>query len=207
MNRTSLVTAIAFCFFASLAAAQPVGVHGYVTYGSTSLTATESFKAVADSNRDAAIGFGGAVTGVWKDLFVDVGVPPLSFGGERVFVDAGRVYRLGIPLAIKMRSIDVAAGWRFVTRKVSPYIGGGLSLVSLEESSPFAIPGDDVSESASGPLLLGGLDFNVARWLRVGGELRYRAVSGGVGQGGVSHAFNEDQVGGLSLGLRVSVGH
>ena len=174
-----------------------VGVRGYVTYGSTWFAAKESFEAVADTSTQTGIGGGGSVSGLWRGLFVDVGMSQQSLDGERVFLNSDSVYRLGVPLTVTLRPIDVAAGWRFFAGRLSPYVAGGVTFVSYEETASFAEAGDDVSEQKSGGLVLGGVDLAIIRWLHVGGEVRYRAVSGVLGVGGVSAALGDDQLGGI----------
>ena len=39
----------------------------------------------------------------------------------------------------------------------------------------------------------------------VGGEIRYRAVSGVLGEAGVSQSYDEDQLGGVAAALRISL--
>ena len=124
-----------------------VGLRGYVTYGSTTFAATESFEAIAGESRKAGVGGGAVVTGLWRGLFVDAGVTQQKLSGERVFVDAGTVYRLGIPVSIKMRPVDLAAGWRLAYGRLSPYAGAGATFIAYEETADFAEPGDNVSKS------------------------------------------------------------
>jgi opacity protein-like surface antigen len=145
---------------------------------------------------------------VWRDLFVDVAFSSRKFEGERVFINSDRTYPLGIPMTVTLRPLDLAAGWRWrLTRgKVSPYAGGGISFVSYKETSDFSQAGDDVNEQKAGALLVGGVDVAVWKWIYVGGDLRYRAVSGVLGLGGVSGVFGDDQLGGFAAALRVSVG-
>jgi opacity protein-like surface antigen len=143
---------------------------------------------------------------VWRDLFVDVAFSSRKFEGERVFIDGGTTYPLGIPMTVTLRPLDLAAGWRFTRGKVSPYAGGGISFVSYKETSAFAQPADDVNEQKVGPLVVGGVDVAIWKWIYVGGDLRYRAVSGVLGLGGVSEVFGNDQLGGFAAALRVSVG-
>jgi len=126
--------------------------------------------------------------------------------GERVFINGADVYRLGTALRITTRPIDVAAGWRFDMGRLSPFLGGGISVVSYKETSDFAQPGDDVSERASGGLFLGGVDVALTSWLFVGGEVRSRSVSGVLGQGGISEALGDNKLGGVSAALRFAVG-
>ena len=65
-----------------------VGVRGYFTYGSTSFAAGDSFEAVADTSTQTGMGGGGSVSGLWRGLFVDVGVSQQRVDGERVFLNA-----------------------------------------------------------------------------------------------------------------------
>jgi hypothetical protein len=209
MSRTTTVMAIlvANCLGAGAASAQSnVGARAYVTYGPSFFSAADSFEAVAGSSRQEGWGGGGQVTGLWRGLFLDVAVAQQTIDGERVFVSAGTVYRLGIPLTVRVRPVDVAAGWRFLANRISPYVGGGLTVVSYRETSPFADAGDDVRDQQPGALVLGGVDVAVARWLFVGGEVRYRVADGILGVGGASQAFGEDDLGGVSTAFRISVG-
>jgi len=176
----------------------------YVTLGTVFMTASETFDAVADTTRINVVGVGGTVS--WQGVFVDVAVSKGTLDGQRVFVLDDEVFDLGIPLEISVRPVDIAGGWRGTTGPVSPYGGAGITFLTYEETAEFADPGDDVSERVSGWLLLGGVDVSILPWLHAGGEVRYRAVTGVLGEGGVSEAFGEDSVGGTSVAVRVSVG-
>jgi opacity protein-like surface antigen len=146
------------------------------------------------------------VTNLWRAVFVDVAVSSMTIDGGRVFIDDGAVQPLGIPREVSMLSVDVAAGWRHVHGRLSPYVGGGVSRLRYRETSEFAEPGEDVTESGTGLLFLGGIDFALSRWVRVGGELRYRRIGGVLGSGGASAKFDEDSAGGVSTALRMSIG-
>lgn len=183
-----------------------IGFRGYVTFGTARLAANETFAAVAES-RIGAIGGGVQVTNIWKNAFADVAGSQLSLDGERVFIDNGRVFELGIPLQIAMRPLDIAGGWRLALMRgrIFPYIGAGLTFVQYEETSEFAGSGEDVSESKAGPLVIGGVDVRVWRWISAGGEFRWRRVRGILGERGVSAEFSEDDAGGFNAGMRISV--
>lgn len=184
-----------------------VGVLGYGSFGIATLAAGDTFDAVAGTTSAPVFGGGAQLTGLWRGLFADVALFQLSLDGERVFVDdEGTVFELGIPLEVRMRPVDIAAGWRFAVGRVSPFAGAGVTFMSYEETSDFAAAGDDVSEGAAGMLLLGGVDVRVWRWFQAGGELRYRRVPGILGEGGVSAAFGDDDAGGFSAAVRISVG-
>ena len=188
------------------AAAQTLSVRGYVTYGSTVFASSESFEAITGESSKAGIGGGATVIGIWRGIFADVGISQQELDGQRVFIDAGTVYPLGIPVTIRMRPVDIAGGWRFFYGRLSPYAGAGVSVISYEETADFAEGGDNVSESKTGAMFLAGLDVAVIRWLHAGAEFRYRAVKGVLGDGGVSDIYGEDQLGGYAFAVRISVG-
>jgi opacity protein-like surface antigen len=177
----------------------------YAVFGTTLLSAADSFDAVAGSNRALTIGAGGTVT-VWKGLFVDGAFSQIAVDGERVFVNEGTVFPLGIPLEIRMRPLDVGAGWRWTAGRLSPYAGGGFTWMSYTETSDFADTGEDLDESQTGWLLLGGVDVQLSRWVHIGGDVRYRSVNGVLGAGGVSEIYGEGNLGGFGALARVSIG-
>lgn len=196
-------------FAATSASAQSSGpsVRGYGVVGSTFLKSDRTFEAVAGESHQVSIGGGVQLVNVWKSLFADLSVTQTRVEGERVYIDGGTVYSLGIPLRVTLRPIDVAAGWRVQQgRRVSPYIGGGLSHLIYRETSDFAEAADDVKDNATGPLLLWGVDVEAVRWLHVGGEMRYRIVRGILGERGASAELGDHHIGGLAGSVRVSVG-
>jgi hypothetical protein len=205
-RRLCLTVLLAFSAVASADAQTSLGALGYFTFGSVAPAAGDTFEAVTGKRQAPSVGVGVQVTGLWRHIFVDVAYSRQWLDGERVFVLNDMVFPLGIPVNISFEPLDVAAGWRFRTGRVMPYVGGGLSSIKYTETSDFAEPGDDVDERKSGALILAGVDVPIGRWLLVGGELRYRAVTGVLGNGGVSAAFGEDELGGVSYAVRLSVG-
>ncbi len=209
MNVLSVLTlaGLAAALPAAVSAQTGVGVRGYGSFGSTTLAATDTFDAVADTTSASVFGGGAQVTNIWRSVFADVAVSRLTLDGERVFIgDDGTVFELGIPLEVTMRPIDIAAGWRFGFGRVAPYVGAGVTFLSYEETSDFSEAGEDVDESGTGALVLGGVDVLVWRWIHAGGEVRYRRVNGILGEGGVSSQFGEDDAGGISAAVRISIG-
>jgi hypothetical protein len=142
-----------------------------------SFTASNSFETIGGNPKQTGLGGGGAVTGLWKGLFVDVGASQQKIAGERVFINGDSVFRLGIPVSITIRSVDVAAGWRFTRGRVTPYAGSGMSFVAYRESDDFAAAGDSVDEQASGTVVLGGVDIAVLRFVQLGAEVRHKPAS------------------------------
>lgn len=208
MTRLAVFTAFVTVLVAAPARAQQqaLSVRGYVTYGSTVFSSADTFEAITGESSKTGIGGGATVVGIWRGLFADVGISHQELDGQRVFVDDGTIYPLGIPVTIRMRPVDVAGGWRLLFGRLSPYAGAGVTFIDYEETGDFAGPGDDVSESKSGALFLTGVDVAVIRWIHAGAELRYRAVKGVLGDGGVSGIYGEDQLGGYSFAVRISLG-
>jgi hypothetical protein len=188
----------------------PIGLRGLVGFGTTTFSATQTFKAVTGQGSGQGPGGGVEVLNLWRHLFVTFTISQVRLTGERVFVVNGAIYQMGIPVTITMRPIDLAAGWRPTPsrrlKRLEPFVGAGTTLMSYDETSSFAASGEDVGTRKAGFLVLGGADVTVLRWLRVGGEVRYRAVSGILGSAGVSQVYGEKSVGGLSAGLRISLG-
>ena len=188
------------------ASAQSVGASGYVSFGAMRFAASESFEIVTGSASKSGFGVGGTLTRLWRGVFADVSFWQHKPEGERVFVDGGTSFPLGIPVTITLRPVDVIGGWKFETGAVHPYVGGGVTFMSYEEKSDFSTAADDVSERKTGGVVLAGVDVPLGRLVRVGGEFRYRAVSGVLGEGGVSDVLGEDQLGGAVFAVRASVG-
>jgi opacity protein-like surface antigen len=187
--------------------AQSLGFRGYATFGSAQLAATDTFEAVADTSQQPVFGGGVQVTNIWRGVFADFAVAQIqTIDGQRVFVDDGDVFDLNIPLEVTMRPVDLAGGWRLVFGRLSPYVGVGVTFFRYEETSEGADADENVDESKTGPLFLGGVDFAIVSWLHAGGEIRYRQVTGILGERGASAEFGEDNAGGLTAALRISIG-
>jgi opacity protein-like surface antigen len=201
---------VAVLLFLSLTAAVPAAAQGdislYGTYASTAFAASETFKAVSGTASHSGFGVGLVENRLWRGVFVDLGMSQTKVDGERVFIDEGAIYKLGIPLQVKLTAIDLAAGWRLTRGRFSPFVGAGVSSVSYKETADFSEDGDNVSQRKNGPLVLAGLDVAITKWIHVGGEARYRAIKGVLGSGGVSEAYGENQLGGVSAAVRLSLG-
>lgn len=189
------------------ASAQSLGIRGYATFGVAQLAAKDSFEAVADTAQQPVFGGGVQVTNIWGGLFADLGVAQFqTIDGERVFIDDGDVFEVNVPLEVKMRAIDVTGGWRFAFGRVSPYVGAGVTFFNYQETAEGNDPDENVDESKSGPVFLGGVDVAIFSWLHAGGEIRYRQVTDILNLGGVSAEFGEDNAGGLTAAVRISIG-
>lgn len=186
-----------------------VQIGGYAMAGQFTFAATESVDAVLGTTSGPIFG-GGATLGLpFGGLFVDVGAWRLAQSGERALVLDGQVIPLGIPLDVTIVPVEISAGWKFRIRrlpKLIPYAAGGYTSFGYQETSSFAGAGENVDQRFGGYHLRGGAEFKITRWLGVAGELAWTTVPDAIGSGGVSAAFDENNLGGTSFRARLTVG-
>ena len=179
-----------------------VGVRLFVLSDRTDMTASRTFDAVIGTSEFVSRGGGGEVIRVWKGLFARVAATTLKESGSRVVVFGNDAIPLGIPLSLEMQQVEMAAGWRFNDHdrsRIVAYAGGGLLRLRYKESSEFADPADTNDERFNGSAVFGGIDVSIWKWFMVGAEAQYRAVPDAIGTGGVSKAFSETDLGGLTV--------
>jgi hypothetical protein len=183
-------------------------LRAYFLFDSTELAAAESFGAVIGKSRLSMLGGGGEVLGLWKGLFARVAFSSVKETGSRVVVFDDEVIDLGIPLTVEMRPLEVAAGWRFpgmLRGRLVPYAGGGLLRMGYKERSEFAIGDDNTDTTFTGTLVFGGLEASIVSWVIAGAEVQYRSVPDALGGGGVSQAFGENDLGGVTVRVLVGI--
>lgn len=186
-----------------------VQVGGYAMFGRVNFTAVESFDAIAGTPSGPIVGGGARVGLPIGGLFVDVGVWRYRAEGERVFVANNEIFELGIPVAITVTPIEIGAGWRFRFRsapKLTPYAAGGFTIVKYRETSDFSTESEDASESFDGYHVIGGVEYKIMRWLGIAGEAAWSTVPDAIGEAGVSASFNETDLGGTTLRVKITVG-
>jgi opacity protein-like surface antigen len=190
---------------APAARAPRFGIRGYGEGAWEWFTASDSFKAILDTS--GGLFYGGGAQVYFGPIYVDVGVSRFEKTGERAFVFEGDVFRLGIPDRIAMRPVVVTAGYRFPIRdRIVPYLGGGVGSLTFEETSDFADPDENVSERFTSYHAVGGMEYSVSRWLFVAGEVRWTSVPDALGAPGISGEFDESNLGGVSVAVKVLVG-
>ncbi|MGH9348471.1 MAG: hypothetical protein ACRD26_14520 [Vicinamibacterales bacterium] len=184
------------------------GIRGVFEAGASWLAATASFETITGEVRTTQIGGGVQVTNVWRRVFVQVDVSRATATGERVFLHEGTAYPLGIPVEITTMPIEASAGYRFpIARgRLIAYGGGGGGMLAYREESPFGVEGERVDERFRSWHLLGGLEVPIVRWIAAGAEVHVRFVPNAIGAAGVSAIFQEHDLGGTTLRLRVTVG-
>ena len=187
------------------AAAPAFGFRGYAEGAYQWFTAKDSFDAIFETSSGAFYGGGGQVH--IRQFYVDVGVSRFERTGERVFVFEGEVIRLGIPNRVTITPLVVTAGYRVPAgNRMVPYVGGGVGSVLFEETSDVADPDENVSERFTSYHAVGGVEYAATRWLFVAGEVRYAAVPDALGALGVSAEFDESDLGGVSVAVKVMIG-
>lgn len=94
-------------------------------------------------------------------------------------------------------------GWPLV-----PYGGADLGRHRYEETSRFAEASENVSEHFTGYHARGGVEFRLARWIGAAAEAQWATVPDVLGDdpNSVSHEFDESDLGGMTLRLKVVVG-
>ena len=181
------------------------GIRGYGEGAYQWFTAHDSFKAILDTS--GGFFYGGGAQVYFGPIYVDFGVSRFEKTGERAFVFEGDVFRVGIPDRITMTPLVVTAGYRFPARARSvPYIGGGVGSLKFEETSDLADPDENVSETFTSYHAVAGVEYAATRWLFVAGEVRYAAVPDAIGAPGIAAEFDESDLGGLSLAVKVLIG-
>ena len=198
-----------------------IGVRGFVTFGNFSFNAQESFDAVTESTSAPVFG-GGAQVLLPFGLYVEVSASRISRDGERVFVGPApdrEVFKLGIPLEVTVTPLDITGGWRYrhcprtvkprvggCRPSVIPYVGGGFSSYRYQETSEFSTADEEIDERFSGFHILGGAEYQPVRWMAIGGEVAWSSIADALGEGGVSAAFDENNLGGTTFRLKISIG-
>ena len=191
------------------APSRSIDIGGYAMVGRFSLAASESFDAILGESSGTIFG-GGARIGIpFGGLFVDVGAWRFHGEGERAFVSGGTVYPLGIPVEVTMTPLEISGGWRFRFRqmpKLIPYVSGGFTSMQYQETSDFSTGDEDVDETFTGYHLSGGAEYKITRWLGAAGEVSWTTIPDSIGEGGVSEAFDEHDLGGTTLRFKITIG-
>ena len=190
--------------------AQPraLAIRGFGDIGATAFTAEQSFSAILGSRAGAVFG-GGVEVVLPQRIFVSVRASRFSKTGERVFVTDGERFGLGIPTTVALTPLQITGGYRFPpVIGLTPYAGAGPGWYRYTETSQFAAADEDVSERFSGFHILGGAEFQLKRWLSLGGELQWATVPDAIGDdaNSVAREFSESDLGGTTVRVKVVVG-
>ena len=193
----------------SSAAAQSLEARGFADVGVTVFTASDSFKAVLGSSTGVVFGGGGGIV-LPQKIFVDLRASRFQKTGTRVVVADGETFDLGIENTITITPLEITGGYRFgrAFDATRPYVGGGVGWYRYSESDQFATSSEAVSETYTGFHVLGGAEFRVHRYVSLAGEAAWARVADALGQepGSVGVAFDETDLGGTTLRVKVIIG-
>jgi opacity protein-like surface antigen len=151
--------------------------------------------------------FGGGVLVAEHGFFLEVALSHFEKTGQRAFLFNGEVFPLNIPLTATITPLEVTAGYRFNRRaRAVPYAGGGFGSYGYKETSPSSAAGEDIDERHAGYLVVGGVEFRVARWVGVAADVQYTHIPGILGTSGLSKDAGESDLGGTAVRVKVLVG-
>lgn len=186
--------------------APTVALRGFGQVGLIGFTARQSFEAVLGEAYGPTLG-GGVQLRFRPGLYVQGSIERFRKTGQRVFVFEDTTFPLGIPNTITIQPITVTTGYRFPVRgSILPYIGGGIGTYLLKEASPYDEPDERVDERHASYQAHGGVEFRAHRWLAPAVEAQYTTVPDALGTNGASAAFEEHDLGGWQVQVKVLIG-
>lgn len=184
-----------------------LGIRVFGAVDITRMTAARTFDAVLGSPTVRGFGGGVDVLRLWRGAFARVAMSRTTKDGARVVVVDDEVTPVGVSTSVRMMPLEIGGGWRLAPNgRMVPYAGGGLYRLSFEETTDFDERSDDTSATFMGSVFFGGLDVRLSRLLSVGAELQHRRLANAIGQAGASAAFNEHDLGGLTVRIWVGFG-
>ena len=169
--------------------------------------ATHTFEAVFGRSHEPF--FGGGLQVVKSRYFAEVVASRFRKTGERAVRVNDETFRLGLPLTAEITPFEVIGGYRFDLRPnqvIVPYAGAGIGTYAYKEFSPSSDPDENIDTRHSGFVLMGGVEFRLHRWVRLGVDEQYTRVPGILGLAGLSKAAAEDNLGGIAFRFKVVVG-
>jgi opacity protein-like surface antigen len=154
--------------------------------------------------------FGGGLELVLSEgsgFYIDAAVSRFKKTGQRAFRANGRNFPLGIPLTATLTPIELSVGYRFRTApRLFPYVGLGVGSYGYKETSEGSDASENVDTRHSGYLAVGGAEVRVHRLVGIAGDVQYTRVHGILGNGGISKDAGENDLGGITVRLRVTFG-
>jgi hypothetical protein len=184
-----------------------IGLFGL--FDSTTIASPKSFDAVFGTHTTNAPGIGVDAVNLWKGFFVRVDGAKATLSGERVVIFNGEVFKLGIPLTAELTPLEFGAGWRFSSRnlgsRITPYAGASAISLKYKETSSVGDSSDNVEETYSGFGVFGGVDVRITRQIFGGVEGQYRSIVIPPGPNSAAASFNEKDLGGGVLRVRLGI--
>jgi hypothetical protein len=185
-------------------ASPAIGTRVFGDLSAMSFAAAETFKAVFDTSTGTF--FGGGVEVRFKNLaFIQGAIRRYRVKGERVFVSGGEVFRLGIDDTLTLMPLELTVGGRVPIGQIVPYAGAGLGSVRIQEVSDFAEHDEDTDRRKASFHIVAGVEWKGRAPIAVAGEVGFMRVPNALA-GNVADAFDEHDLGGVQMRIRVLVG-
>jgi hypothetical protein len=213
--RAALAAVVLILLVASRASAQAtprVEFRPFGVFAVERFTAATTFDATLGSSFQPLWG-GGVEMTTRRNLFVDIAITHMGSSGERVFVNNGQVFRLGIPLHAALTPIELTAGYRFPSRRrrhsIIPYAGGGIGWYRYDETSGFEASSEEVGVTHAGFVAMAGAEFRATRRIGITADAQYTHVTGIIGDTSATSLTalaGESDLGGIAARVRVIFG-
>ena len=181
-------------------------VRGFFQAGVHRFLAVDSFEAVRGRSFGALYGGGGQLG--WGNLFVQASVGRYQETGQRVAVVNAQLFRLQTPDTVTVTPIQGTIGYRqrAAAGRLVSYVGAGVGVLLYKKEIPAALASDQISEKHLSYHILGGVELPLLSWLWLGGEGQWTGVPDAIGNQGISSTFTEDDLGGFTVRVEVSMG-
>jgi opacity protein-like surface antigen len=183
-------------------------IRAFGDVGGTAFAARQSFAAILGSNAGLAFGVG-AEAQLPHRLFASVRVSQFRKSGHRVFIFEGERYDLDVDTTVTVTPLEFSGGYRY--KPVSgliPYGGGGIGWHRYRETSKAASDSENVDERFLGFQAFAGVEYRVMRLAAAALEGEWARVPNALGAdpNGVAAAFDEHDLGGFSVRVKVVIG-
>ena len=184
----------------------PTEAFGFGQVGYSTFLAQNTFNAIFGTPGAPALG-GGARINFQGRWFVEGSLDWMEKTGQRVVVAGGQTFPLGISDRVRLLPVSVNAGYRHPGRTVTPYVGGGVGVVFYQETSQFADPSENVNAHFTSYQGVVGFEVGSPRGaVRTAVEVQFATVPGALGSSGASAAFNEHNLGGVQVRVKILAG-
>jgi hypothetical protein len=184
-------------------------IRAYFLVEGTEMTAANTFDAVLGESRVFARGGGAEALSLWRGLFARVAFSAARETGDRVVIaDNNDAVPVGIPVTIELQPIEIGGGWRSrpgASGRLVGYLGGSVLLMRYRETSQFGGDEDNTDATYRGYAGFAGLEVVLGAWVIAGAEAQYRLVPDAIGTGGVSEAFGESDLGGVTVRVLLGI--
>jgi hypothetical protein len=181
-------------------------VLGFGQIGVGRWLAHNTFDAVAGSPYFPMFG-GGAEVRLPNGVFGAGSVEYFQKKGQRVFVNNGTAFRLGIADRIRIIPIEGRVGYRQSLGSYAWYAAGGAGVYLYRERSDFSTGSDNVDKTSASYHALAGVEVPIGdSMFRTAFEVEFTTVPGALGDNGASAAFGEHNLGAIQARLRVLFG-